>query len=110
MNNVKQLMLPTIVAILTACGNSKTDYKVEPLKVTTETVGTNNTPFSRTYVGKVEEHSSTPVSFTGMGTVTHVYVEEGQYIAKGQLIAEMDSTQNKNALITTQAMLEQGII
>ena len=109
MNNIKQFVLPAIVTILTACGGNKTDYKVEPLKVTTETVCINNTPHSRTYVGKVEEHSSTPVSFTSMGTVTHVYAEEGQYIAKGQLIAEMDSTQNKNALITTQAMLEQAM-
>ena len=109
MNNIKQLVLPAIVTILTACGGNKTDYKAEPLKVTTETVCINNTPHSRTYVGKVEEHSSTPVSFTSMGTVTHVYAEEGQYIAKGQLIAEMDSTQNKNALITTQAMLEQAM-
>lgn len=109
MNNIKQLVLPAIVATLTACGGNKTDYKAEPLKVTTEKVCINNTPHSRTYVGKVEEHSSTPVSFTSMGTVTHVYAEEGQYIAKGQLIAEMDSTQNKNALITTQAMLEQAM-
>ncbi len=96
------------VTLLSSCGRSKGDYKVEPLKVTTETVSAGNVTASRHYVGKVEEESSTPVSFTGSGCVTKVYVEEGQHVAKGQLIAEMDPTQCENALEAAKAMLTQA--
>ena len=41
----------------------------------------------------VEEESSTSISFAGSGTLTRVYVEEGQAVRAGQLIAEMDKTQ-----------------
>jgi RND family efflux transporter MFP subunit len=60
-------------------------------------------------VGKVEEDSSTPVSFTGMGTVNRVYVQEGQYVAKGQLIAEMDPTQCENTRQAAKASLDQAL-
>ena len=96
------------VTLLSSCGRRKGDYKVEPLKVTTETVSAGNVTASRHYVGKVEEESSTPVSFTGSGCVTKVYVEEGQHVAKGQLIAEMDPTQCENALEAAKAMLTQA--
>lgn len=96
------------VTLLSSCGRSKGDYKVEPLKVTTETVSAGNVTANRHYVGKVEEESSTPVSFTGSGCVTKVYVEEGQHVAKGQLIAEMDPTQCENALEAAKAMLTQA--
>lgn len=95
--------------MLAACGRNDNSYKVEPLKVTTETVCAGTASASRHYVGKVEEESSTPVSFTGMGTVTKVCVEEGQYVAKGQLIAEMDQTQCENTYQATKANYDQAM-
>lgn len=94
--------------LLAGCGKSDKSYKVEPLKVATETVSASAALGSRSYVGKVEEESSTPVSFTGMGAVTRVHVEEGQRVARGQLIAEMDPTQCENALATAKALLDQA--
>ena len=101
-------MLATAI-LFTACRKSGENYKVEALNVTTETVSAGNTCASKHYVGKVEEESSTPVSFTGMGTVTRVCVEEGQYVAKGQLIAEMDPTQCENSLQAAKATLDQAL-
>ena len=95
--------------LLTACGRSEKSYNVEALTVTTETVAASTTFAVRHYVGKVEEDSSTPVSFTGMGTVTRVCVEEGQHVAKGQLIAEMDPTQCENTFQAAKATLDQAL-
>ena len=98
-----------LILVLTACGRNEKSYKVEALKVVTESVSASTANIGKHYVGKVEEDSSTPASFIGMGTVTRVYVEEGQYVAKGQLIAEMDPTQCENTLQAAKATLDQAL-
>ena len=44
-----------------------------------------------------------------MGTVTRVYVQEGQFVSKGQLIAEMDPTQCINTYQAAKATLDQAL-
>lgn len=109
MNKFNSFAILTITTLLIACGRSEKTYEVEALKVTTETVSASTMPVGKHYVGKVEEESSTPVSFTGMGTVTRVYVQEGQYVARGQLIAEMDPVQCENTLQATKAAYDQAL-
>lgn len=111
-NNMKRLNYFAVTAtaiLLVACRKSENSYQVEALNVTTETVCAGTTPAERHYVGKVEEESSTPVSFTGMGTVTKVHVQEGQFVSKGQLIAEMDPTQCESALLGAKAAYNQAL-
>lgn len=105
----KKFIPAVIILLLAACGKNETNYKVEPLKVTTETVSSGIVNVGKNYVGKVEEESSTPVSFTGLGTVNKVYVEEGHYVKKGQLIAEMDPTQCENTYQAAKATLDQAL-
>ena len=95
--------------MMAACSKEGNSYRIEPLKVTTETVSAGSASVSKHYVGKVEEDSSTPVSFTGMGTVNRVYVQEGQFVTKGQLIAEMDPTQCENTRQAAKAALDQAL-
>ena len=105
-----RLALLTAATLLAACKGNEKNYEVEALKVTTETVSVQTTSSARKhYVGKVEEDSSTPVSFTGMGTVNKVYVREGQLVAKGQLIAEMDPSQCENTRQAAKATLDQAL-
>ena len=79
-----------------------------PVRVKTEVVGEAADVNSRTYVGEVEAESSTAVSFTGSGMVLRVLVDEGQRVSKGQLIAEMDATQARNALANCEAQMRQA--
>lgn len=109
MNKINIIYLLGATLLLAACGKNKENYRVEALKVTTETVSASTTATGKHYVGKVEEDSSTPVSFTGMGTVTRVYVQEGQFVSKGQLIAEMDPTQCINTYQAAKATLDQAL-
>lgn len=103
------IALLSAALMLNSCGRSEKTYEVEALRVTTETVCAGQANAGKHYVGKVEEESSTPVSFIGMGTVIKVCVEEGQYVTKGQLIAEMDPTQCENTLQATKASLDQAV-
>ena len=56
----------------------------------------------------MEEREATAVSFTGMGVVKRMLVNEGQAVAKGQLIAEMDDTQARNVLSGAEAQMTQA--
>ena len=93
---------------LMACSESKTERKAEPIAVETETVKTGSDIQGRTYVGVVEEESTTSISFSASGTLTRVYVEEGQAVRAGQLIAELDKTQAQNMLAAAEAQMKQA--
>lgn len=109
MNKIKIIATVIVVTFFASCGNKNEKNKdIAPLSVETEVVGSSSTSTNRTYVGVVEESSSTAVSFTGMGVVTNMNVSEGQIIARGQLIAKMDPTQTQNALHAAEAQMKQA--
>ena len=109
MNKSFRFAVLAAAIIMVSCNRSEKSYQVEPLKVITETISAGSASIRKHYVGKVEEDSSTPVSFTGMGTVTRVYVQEGQFVAKGQIIADMDPTQCENTRQAAKAALDQAL-
>lgn len=109
MNKLFIFAVVSAAIMMGSCNRSKESYQAEPLKVVTETISASSASIRKHYVGKVEEDSSTPVSFTGMGTVNRVYVQEGQYVSKGQIIAEMDPTQCENTRQAAKAALDQAL-
>lgn len=60
------------------------------------------------YVGTVEEGSASTLSFSTSGRVTAVYVKEGQHVAQGQLLAEVDNATALNSYKAAQATLRQA--
>jgi len=105
---LKSVLIAMAVFSMTACSEKQAQRQVDPIAVSTEKVVNSSKLSGRTYVGKVEEASSTSVSFTGSGMLTHVYVEEGQAVGAGQLIAELDATQAKNLLAAADAQMKQA--
>ncbi len=93
--------------LLTAC-DKQVSQKKEALKVCTETVAAQSGSNVASYVGQIEEYSSTTLSFTGTGTIRQMLVSEGQRVGKGQLVAVMDETQMQNALQAGEAALKQA--
>lgn len=103
------LFLAALIALcFMGCKKQAQEQKIETLIVETETVGENATNISKNYVGEVEAESSTVASFTGMGTVTRMNISEGQHVKAGQVIAQMDDAQNRNALTAAQSILSQA--
>ena len=60
------------------------------------------------YSGTIEESESILHSFSIVGTITRVLVSEGTPVRKGQLLAEIDSTNVRNAYDLAQATLAQA--
>ncbi|MBR5747393.1 MAG: efflux RND transporter periplasmic adaptor subunit [Prevotella sp.] len=97
------------VLIVCSCGEKKGSGVKAPTRVKTEVVnGSGFMVNGQSFVGIVEEREATAVSFTGMGVVKRVLVNEGQAVAKGQLLAEMDDTQARNLLNGAEAQMNQA--
>lgn len=102
------LTLLTALVVLSSCGEKKNSGAKAPTRVKTQLVSPAFSDDAQTYVGIVEEREATAVSFTGMGVVKRVLVNEGQSVGKGQLIAEMDDTQARNLLSGAEAQMTQA--
>ena len=96
------------VILVSSCTSKKEQNEKAPTRVTTEVVSTALNASGQTYVGIIEECEATAVSFTSMGVVKRMLVNEGQAVAKGQLIAEMDDTQARNLLNGAEAQMTQA--
>ena len=99
-----------LLAVLAVCSCNEKEQGGSklPTRVKTEVITASTGESSRTYVGIVEEREATAVSFTGMGVVRRVLVREGQSVASGQLLAEMDDTQARNLLSGAEAQMAQA--
>ena len=93
---------------VSSCSERKEQDAKAPVRVKTEVATTTTSTNGQTYVGIVEGREATAVSFTGMGVVKRMLVNEGQAVSKGQLIAEMDDTQARNILSGAEAQMAQA--
>ena len=96
------------VLMVVSCGEKKGSEVKAPTRVKTQVVSSASVDNRMTYVGIVEEREGTAVSFTSMGVVKRMLVNEGQYVSRGQLIAEMDDTQARNLLSGAEAQMTQA--
>ena len=103
----KALVLPFLL-LLCGCNGVNEQKAKAPTRVKTEIASVVTGQDSQTYVGMVEESEGTAVSFTSMGMIKRMLVNEGQAVAKGQLLAEMDDTQARNLLQGAEAQMEQA--
>ena len=94
--------------VLCSCNERKSNEVKPPTRVKTMVVSPGMVDNAQTYVGIIEEREATAVSFTGMGVVKRVLVNEGQAVSRGQLIAEMDDTQARNLLAGAEAQMAQA--
>ena len=109
MIRTKTMMLLLMAGLLlSSCGEKKKEGQKAPTRVKTQMVSPAMADGSQTYVGIIEEREATAVSFTGMGVVKRVLVNEGQAVSRGQLLAEIDDTQARNLLSGAEAQMTQA--
>ena len=63
---------------------------------------------SQNYVGTVQASSEAALSFSVAGRVAQMYVREGQRVAQGQLLAEIDDASFQQSYVAAQATLRQA--
>lgn len=105
---VCRLGILLLLPILFSCKGTKTNNVHESVRVKVMTIGAEQVNGEQGYSGTVEEESGSSLSFSTPGTVRSMFVDEGSFVAKGQLLATLDGSnqsnlQNSNAAITVQA-------
>lgn len=100
-----------MTGILSGC---KSDSKTKPtasgpVRVDVEVAGVaGSSSAGQKYSGTVESADASTVSFSVPGTITKIYVEEGQKVAKGQLIAKVKSESLVNTRNIAKAELDEA--
>ena len=111
MKQTKLWMLHVAVLCLVLGGctaNQKKDQKTDFVSVKTIRADANTHVVGKNYMGTIEEEDGANVSFGVVGTVVKVMVDEGQFVRKGQAMAEVDGQNVRNAHEISAATLNQA--
>ncbi|WP_372755040.1 efflux RND transporter periplasmic adaptor subunit [Mariniflexile sp.] len=107
---MKQIVtLATLALLLVSCSDKKEKAKdVSIPKVITKEIKTSADTEVLKYSGTIEADNTVSLGFSVPGRIANVYVQEGQKVSKGQLLASIDVTTFKNAFDIANAGLEQA--
>ena len=108
-NYVFALTTLACLTLLTGCEhvtNAASDQAAVPVQVRTPAVV--ERPESVSASGSVEGSETADVAFQVGGRVARVLVEEGQHVSKGQLLAEIEPTDYRNAFNAATAQKASG--
>lgn len=94
---------------VSSCGLKKEKISApSPVKVEVLSVDESTATNSRTYSGTLVAGKGSSLSFAVAGTVKNVYVDVGQKVAQGQLLAELDSDNLANSAAIARAALSEA--
>jgi RND family efflux transporter MFP subunit len=106
MLNVLSIIGATLFA--SGCSNNAGNQNDTAINVEVEQVKASNASQTFAYSGTIEESETIPLSFSSLGTVSHVFVSEGAVVEKGQLLATLDNTTYRNAYAMAHATEQQA--
>ena len=99
-----------VIAIMMGCGrtqSTETDF-VKPIAVTTIKVVPADGAYDLRYSGTIEALQTIPLTFQVTGTVDKIYVEVGDAVKKGQLLASVDNSDMLNIHNVSLAKYQQA--
>lgn len=108
--NKSTLLFLSIILMLCGCGKGKkndTGWK-DSIGVEVLVVSSGINPSTRDYVGEVGSEAEVDLAFPLGGTLTKLAVHNGQYVRKGDVLAEVDGTTAKSLHNTALATLRQA--
>ena len=105
---MKRLFFCAMLLLGVGCTSSDKPRTTDPIRVGTLVVEPNADINNGIYVGVVEEENSAALSFPVAGTITRIFVNEGDQIRKGDLIAELDPTTSRQTFEAAKAALGQA--
>jgi RND family efflux transporter MFP subunit len=107
---LKGLFVLTLSFLLIGCGEKKdNNQKYDPIiPVSVSVVEINDGSNVRNYVGTLQSEVKISLSFPLGGTITNIYVHNGQKVKKGAIIAKVDETTAKSLHDAALASLNQA--
>lgn len=100
----KVLTVVFLSTLTLACGNHEKDkVALVDIEVAHSVKGSRHA----SYPGYTEAGTTTELAFMLIGTIEHVYVAEGDYVKKGQVLARIDTRDYQTQLDATQSEYNQ---
>lgn len=106
--NASLSVMAMMAIILSGCSNHDKATVMPPAKVKIAVVSGQSFSEGGSYSGTVDSDESSTVSFSVPGTITKLYVQTGEKVSKGQLLARVKSESLVNASNIAQAELEEA--
>ncbi|HRZ21466.1 MAG TPA: efflux RND transporter periplasmic adaptor subunit, partial [Bacteroidales bacterium] len=99
-----------LLAVVTGCNHRGTDVPLTraAINVRIQTVEGSKTAGILSYVGTIEEKSSTALSFATLGMIEKFFISEGDYVSVGQLLVRLDDESARSMLVAAEATLKQA--
>ena len=108
---INYLYLFAFIAVVSGCGGKSggSENGLErPINVEVEQVKALGKHQEIAYSGTIEESISIPLTFSVIGTVSRVFVKEGERVKKGQLLAALNNESYKNGYAMAAATEKQA--
>jgi membrane fusion protein (multidrug efflux system) len=112
--NIKRLFIMISITAagiyFSACSDNKANTSLKDTAVSVEVapVVYSDGSAALSYSGTIEESETIPLTFSGVGTISKVYVSEGEVVRKGKLLAELDDESYRNSYDIAQALEKQA--
>jgi RND family efflux transporter MFP subunit len=102
------MMAAVALMALCSCGEKKQTAEEQTVRVKVQQIQAEAVNGEQGFSGTIEEQSGASLSFATAGTIKRIYVNSGQTVGAGQLIAELDPTTMLNAYTISKTALEQA--
>ena len=102
------MMAAMVLMVLCGCGEKKQAAAEQTVRVKVKQITAEAVNGEQGFSGTIEEQSGAALSFASAGTIQRIYVDEGQMVRQGQLIAELDPTTMQNAYTISKTSLDQA--
>ena len=102
------MMAAMVLMALGSCGEKKEAAAEQTVRVKVQKIQAEAVNGEQGFSGTIEEQNGASLSFATAGTIQRIYVNSGQTVGAGQLIAELDPTTMQNAYTISKTALEQA--
>jgi membrane fusion protein, multidrug efflux system len=106
----KVVAIAILIAMITGCSHDKPEGTkiLQSVKVKTALVQSVKNDYNLGYSGTVEASQVIPLNFKTAGTVDKIYVDVGDLVRKGQLLASLDQSDAQNVYNAMLAKYQQA--
>ena len=102
------LIFTGLVIINSGCGNTEPEQKKESRYVKIAEVHPQNTGSKKTFNATIEENRKSSVAFRVGGPLEKIFIEEGDYVKKGAVLAQLDKRDFNTRLLAAKAQYTQA--
>ncbi len=108
MKTIRTILTAIVLVALCSCGEKKQTAQEQTVRVKVQQIQTEAVNGEQGFSGTIEESNGASLSFPVTGTIKKIYVNAGQVVGAGQLIAELDPTTLQNAYTISKTSMEQA--